>query len=77
MKILNVVEMNDDIILSIRSFIVESFGIDEASKISDAEMLFLECARENGMTDETEALDNKIFINGDYSVQLEWSNSVY
>ncbi len=81
MRILNVIEQNDDSILSCRSFVIKDTSKSDEKKILEAEQHFIQCARENGIKSEEEemvALEDGYFNVGDgeYAVKLVWSDPV-
>lgn len=76
MRVINVVEVVDNNVLS-----VESFGVFDESKVDEvvkeAEALFADKARENGciLDDEEmyEASGDGSWESGDYTVNIVWS----
>lgn len=77
MRIINVIEVVDNNVLS-----VESFGVfdesDDQEAVDKAEALFIDKARENGCTlngeEMYEVTGDGYWESGDYTINLVWSN---
>ena len=78
--IINVIEVIDNTVTSVESFILPNSKMKAYKKvIEDAENLFIEKAKENEMSDDESegALDDGYYKNGDYTVYLSWSSNVF
>lgn len=80
MRVLNIIEQNDDNILSCISFLVPEAEPFKKFKIKEAEDCFIQCAIENGMKkeDSNSAIEDGYFSidDGSYAVKLIWSDPV-
>lgn len=77
MRVINVVEITDGVLLGITSFGV----VDEQLSyevVEEAEDHYVKCCRENGATDDEydadDLIDMETYQNGNYSVSLYWTS---
>jgi hypothetical protein len=79
-RIINVIEMEDNTILSIDTFIIpikiKPYSKEEKEIVNLAEKLFIEIALVNGMDKEEldTCLEDGFYENGTYKVAIHWSN---
>jgi len=73
-KIINVIEVINDSISSVESFIIPD-NLQEKERVKAAEKLFSEKAIENGASknDMEDLLDNGYYTQDNYGVFLVWS----
>lgn len=75
MRIINVVEMVDNSIISLRSYLIEEDQLSQ-EVIERAEEDFSNCAIENGCSEDEvdDFVENGNYLNDNYSVFLTWSD---
>lgn len=73
-KIINVVEVIDNSVSSVESFIIPD-ELQEKEIVARAEKLFTQKAQENGLGDGgvEDAVEDGYYSQGDYYVSLTWS----
>lgn len=81
MRIINIVEINENAVLGVKSYPIEEDQLSQEI-VEKAEEDFIKCCRENGAGSAEGAyrdeilLDDGIFMNGTYSVCLTWSDVI-
>jgi hypothetical protein len=72
MDIINVIEVNDNVVLSVESFVIHEEQLSR-DVVEAAEKYFKEKALENGADRYNFDEEDDTFTNGTYSVQIVWS----